>query len=47
MKSSTKTTVLLKAFDLELKTILEKDIKAFKISRQAKNNAALVKAIAA
>jgi hypothetical protein len=47
MKNATKTTVLLKALDLELKAILEKDIKAFKIKQQAKNNAAFPQAIAA
>jgi len=47
MKNSTNTTVLLKALDLELKAILEKDIKAFKIKQQVKNNATFLQAIAA
>ena len=34
MKTSTKTTVILKAIDLELKALLQQDLKRFK----AKNN---------
>jgi hypothetical protein len=37
MKNSTQTTVILKAFDLELKALLVKDLKNFK-SAQSKNN---------
>ena len=37
MKNSTKTTVMLKALDLELKAILENDLKAFKAAQQVKN----------
>ena len=47
MKNSTKTTVLLKAFDIELKAILEKDLKAFKAAQQHKNNVAFLQQIAA
>jgi len=47
MKNSTKTTVLLKAFDIELKAILEKDLKAFKAAQQHKNNVAFLRQIAA
>jgi hypothetical protein len=47
MKNSTNTTVLLKALDLQLKSILEKDIKAFKIAKQRRNNAAFMQLIAA
>jgi len=32
MKTSTKTTVILKAIDLELKALLQQDIKLFKIT---------------
>jgi len=38
MKNSTKTTVLLKALDLELKAILEKDLRNFKAAQANKNN---------
>ena len=47
MKNSTNTTVLLKALDLELKAILERDIKAFKAEKQRKQNAAFLQLIAA
>jgi hypothetical protein len=47
MKNPAQTTVLLKALDLELKTILEKDIKTFKIKQQSKKNAAFLQALAA
>jgi hypothetical protein len=47
MKNSTKTIVLLKALDLELKTILERDIKNFKSAQQRKNNLAFLQQIAA
>jgi hypothetical protein len=44
---STKTTILLKAVDIELRSILITDLKAFKGSQQDKNNAALLRQIAA
>jgi hypothetical protein len=47
MKNSTKTTVLLKAFDIELRAILVKDLKAFKTAQQHKNNVAFLQQIAA
>jgi hypothetical protein len=47
MKNSTKTTILLKAFDIELKAILVKDLKAFKTAQQHKNNVAFLRQIAA
>jgi hypothetical protein len=47
MKNSTKTTVLLKAFDIELRAILVKDLKAFKAAQQHKNNVAFLRQIAA
>jgi len=47
MKNSTNTTVLLKALDLELKAILEKDIKEFKSEKQRKQNMAFLQLIAA
>jgi hypothetical protein len=37
MKNSTETTVILKALDMELKALLENDLKNFK-SAQSKNN---------
>lgn len=36
MKTSTKTTVTLKALDLELKAILEKDLAAFRAAQSTK-----------
>jgi len=48
MKNSTKTTVLLKAIDLELKAILEQDIRKFNSAKFNKNkNAAFLQLIAA
>jgi len=47
MKNSTNTTVLLKALDIELKAILEKDIKAFKAEKQRKQNLTFLQLIAA
>lgn len=38
MKTSTKTTVILKSLDLELKSILMHDLQNFKASQQNKNN---------
>lgn len=37
MKNSNHTTVILKSLDMELKALLEKDLKDFK-STQSKNN---------
>ncbi len=37
MKNSNQTTVILKALDMELKALLEKDLKDFK-AIQSKNN---------
>jgi hypothetical protein len=47
MTYSTQTTVLLKAIDLELKAILENDLKNFKKAKQRKNNVAFLQLIAA
>jgi hypothetical protein len=47
MKNSTNTTVILKAIDLELKAILERDIKAFKFEKQRKNNMVFMQLVAA
>ena len=47
MKNSTNTTVLLKALDLELKAIMKKDIKEFKVEKQRKQNMAFLQLIAA
>ena len=38
MKTSTKTIVLLKAFDMELRAMLKTDLENFKKARSAKNN---------
>ena len=38
MKTSTKTTVILKAFDLKLKDMLQEDLKNFKSVQNQKNN---------
>ena len=40
MKNSTKTTVILKAIDLELKALLEKDLAAFKMQQGRKTKQA-------
>ena len=47
MKNSTNTTVILKALDLELRAILDRDIKAFKAMKQRKNNVAFMQLVAA
>lgn len=47
MQYSINSTFLLKAFDLQLKAIIENDIKAFKVKRQIKNNVAFLQLIAA
>ena len=36
MKTSTKTTVILKAIDLELKALLQQDIEIFKMIKENK-----------
>jgi hypothetical protein len=36
MKTSTNTTVILKAIDLELKALLQNDLKNFKLNRENK-----------
>ena len=38
MKTSTKTTVLLKAFDMELRAMLKRDLQNFKAVQNRKNN---------
>lgn len=38
MKTSTKTTVILKAFDMELRAMLKKDLQNFKAVQIQKNN---------
>lgn len=38
MKTSTKTTVILKAFDMKLRTMLQEDLKNFKAIQNQKNN---------
>ena len=47
MKNPTNTIVILKAIDLELKAILEKDIKNLKAAQQKENNMAFLRLIAA
>jgi len=47
MKLTTKSNVLLKAFDLELKTILENDIKKFTAKQSKNKHAAFPQLIAA
>jgi len=41
MNNSTTTSIILKVLDLNLKTILEQDIRAFQIAQQNKRRAAL------
>jgi len=43
MKTSTKTIVILKSLDLELKSILQQDLQNFKTAQQSKNNHAASK----
>lgn len=38
MKTSTKTIVLLKAFDMELRALLKRDLQNFKTTQNTKNN---------
>lgn len=38
MKTSTKTTVILKAFDMKLRAMLQEDLKNFKVIQNPKNN---------
>jgi hypothetical protein len=38
MKTSTKTTVILKAFDTKLRAMLQEDLKSFKAIQNQKNN---------
>jgi len=38
MKTSTKTTVILKAFDMELRAMLKRDLQNFKAVQNQKNN---------
>ena len=38
MKTSTKTTVILKAFDMELKAMLKRDLQNFKAVQNKSNN---------
>lgn len=47
MKNSTKTTVILKAIDLELKAMLLNDLKSFKSSKTENDQAARKQLMAA
>jgi len=38
MKTSTQTTIMLKALDIELKRIIEQDLQKYKATQQAKKN---------
>lgn len=38
MKTSTKTNVILKAFDMQLKAMLKQDLQNFKAVQHSKNN---------
>lgn len=38
MKTSLQTTILLKAFDIELKKIIDQDLQKFKAEQQRKKN---------
>jgi len=47
MKTSIKTTILLKAFDIELKRILDQDLEKYKAEQQRKKNLEFVKQLLA
>jgi len=38
MKTSTQTTIILKALDIEFKKIIEQDLQKFKAAQQVKKN---------
>ena len=38
MKTSTKNTVILKAFDMKLRAMLQEDLKSFRAIQNQKNN---------
>jgi hypothetical protein len=47
MKNSIQTTILLKAFDIELKRIIDQDLKKYKAEQQRKKNLAFIKQLLA
>ena len=47
MKSSTKTTVILKALDMELKALLQNDLQNFKTNQHKNNQGASKQLLAA
>ena len=47
MKNSNQTTVILKALDLELKALLQNDLKNFRATRSKNNQAATKQLMAA
>lgn len=47
MKNSLNTIIMLKALDIQLKRILEEDLKAYKAAQQRKNNLTFLQLIAA
>jgi hypothetical protein len=44
MKTATKTTVILKAIDLELKALLQNDLKQFRVNQENKQESIKVAA---
>jgi hypothetical protein len=47
MKTSVQTTILLKAFDIELKRIIDADLQKFKAEQQRKKNLSFIKQLLA
>jgi hypothetical protein len=47
MKTSIKTIILLKAFDIELKRIIDQDLKKYRAEQQRKKNLAFVRQLLA
>ncbi|WP_166727753.1 hypothetical protein [Mucilaginibacter gilvus] len=47
MKTSLQTTILLKAFDIELKKIIDADLEKYKAEQQRKKNISFLKQLLA
>ena len=47
MKTSVQTTILLKAFDIELKKIIDQDLVKFKAEQQRKKNLSFIQQLLA
>lgn len=47
MKTSLQTTILLKAFDIELKKIIDQDLVKFKAEQQRKKNLSFIQQLLA